>query len=46
MILRIIIIRVRNKIKPEIAEEQCGFLEGNGARKNANAILERALELQ
>ena len=40
-------MRVRNKIKPEIAKEQSGFVGGKGA---TNAILritiERALEVQ
>ncbi|XP_063594349.1 uncharacterized protein LOC134771333 [Penaeus indicus] len=42
-------VRVRNKIKPEIAEEQCGLVEGKGT---ANAtyilrnIIERSLEVQ
>ena len=41
-------MRVRNKIEPEIAEEQCGFVEGKGT---SNAILklrtliERSLEV-
>ncbi|RUS77743.1 hypothetical protein EGW08_014502 [Elysia chlorotica] len=49
ILLRIIMKGVRNKIKPEIAEEQCGFVEGKGT---ANAIfilrnlLERALEVK
>ena len=40
---------VRNKIKPEIAEKQCGFMEGKGT---TNAIytlwtvIERALQVQ
>ena len=34
-ILRIMMMPVRNKIKPEIADEQCGFVEGKGA---TNAI--------
>ena len=48
ILLRIIMMRVRNKIKPEIAEEQCGFVEGKGT---SNAILklrtliERSLEV-
>ena len=42
-------LRVRNKIRPEIADELCGFVEGKGT---ANAIymlrilIERALEVQ
>ena len=40
---------VRNKIRPEIAEEQCGFVEGKGT-SNAifmlRTIIERTLEIQ
>ena len=42
-------MRVRNKIRPEIADEQCGFVEGKGT---ANAVymlrtlIERAIEGQ
>jgi len=42
-------IKTRNKIKPEISEEQCGFVEGKGT---ANAvfilrnIIERSVEIQ
>ena len=49
ILLRIIMARIRNKTKPEIAEEQCGFVEGKGT-SNAiyilRTILERALEHQ
>ena len=47
ILLRTTMMRVRNKIKPEIADKQCDFVEGKGA---ANAIctlriiIERALE--
>src|SRR5688572_6326517 len=30
LILRIIMMRTRNKLKPEIGKEQCGFLEDPG----------------
>ena len=49
ILLRIIMKRARNRIKPEIAEEQCGFVEGKGT---ANAIyilrnlMERSLEVK
>ena len=49
VLLRVILMRVRNKIHPEIAEERCGFVEGKGT---ANAVymlrtlIERALEVQ
>ncbi|GFO40407.1 RNA-directed DNA polymerase from mobile element jockey-like [Plakobranchus ocellatus] len=49
ILLKIIMLRIRNKIKPEIAEEQCGFVEDKGT-SNAMYILrtliERALEAQ
>ena len=42
-------IRIRNKVKPEIANEQCGFVEGKGT-KNAViiivSIIARALQVQ
>ena len=42
-------MRVRNKVRPEIAEEQCGFVEGKGT-SNAifmlRTIIERTLEIQ
>ncbi|GFO12223.1 MORC family CW-type Zinc finger protein 3 [Plakobranchus ocellatus] len=41
LLLRIIMMRVRNKIKPEIAEEQCGFVEGK-AKKTNDTVLEEA----
>ena len=51
VLLWVIMMRVRNKIRPEIAEELCGFVEG---KDTANAIyiymlrilIERALEVQ
>ena len=49
IILRVILNRVRNKIRPEIPEEQYGFVKGKGT---ANAIFlirmicERAIEMQ
>ena len=49
ILLRIVMMRVRNKIRPEIAEEQCGFVEGKGT-SNAifmlRNIIERTLEIQ
>ncbi|GFO05641.1 RNA-directed DNA polymerase from mobile element jockey-like [Plakobranchus ocellatus] len=49
ILLKIIMLRVRNKIKPEIAEEQRGFVEDKGA-SNAiyilRTLIERALEIQ
>ena len=49
LLLRIIMMRVRNKINPEIAEEQCGFVEGKGRTNaifNLRTLIERALEIQ
>ena len=49
IVLRVILNRVRNKIRPEIPEEQYGFVKGKGT---ANAIFllrmicERAIEMQ
>ncbi|GFO42984.1 endonuclease-reverse transcriptase [Plakobranchus ocellatus] len=40
---------MRNKIKPEIAEEQCGFVEGKGTTNAIyilRTLIERALEVQ
>src|SRR3984893_2550729 len=49
IILRVIMMRVRRKLKPEIWKEQCGFMEDPGAR-NAIFMLrllsERAIEMQ
>ncbi|GFN88081.1 endonuclease-reverse transcriptase [Plakobranchus ocellatus] len=49
ILLKIIMLRIRNKIKPEIAEEQCGFVENKGT-SNAiyilRTLIERALEEQ
>ena len=49
ILLRIVMMRVRNKIRPEIAEEQCRFVEGKGASNTIfmlRTILERTLEIQ
>ena len=35
IILRVIMLRARNKIRPEISEEQCSFMQDKGTR---NAI--------
>ena len=49
VLLRVTLMRVRNKTRPETAEEQCGFVEGKGT---ANAVymlrtlIQRALEVQ
>ena len=49
ILLRIIVKRVRSKLKPEIAEEQCGFVEGKGTSNAVYLIrtrTEQALEVQ
>ena len=49
ILLRIIMMRIRNTILPEIAQEQCGFIEGKGtvnALYIIRTIIERALEVQ
>ena len=52
ILLKILMARMRNKITPEIAEEQCGFVKDKGTI-NAMYILymlrtltERAIEIQ
>ena len=50
ILLKIVMARMRNKITPEIAEEQCGFVKDKGTR-NANIYMltiltERAIEIQ
>ncbi|GFN76223.1 endonuclease-reverse transcriptase [Plakobranchus ocellatus] len=49
ILLRIVMMRVRNKIRPEIGDTQCGFVEGKGtinAVYMLRMIIERALEMQ
>ena len=41
--------RVRNKVKREISEEQCGFVQGKGTANGIfflRNLIERALEMQ
>ncbi|GFO30382.1 retrovirus-related pol polyprotein from type-1 retrotransposable element r2 [Plakobranchus ocellatus] len=49
ILLKIIMLRMRSKIKPEITEEQCGFVEDKGT-SNAiyilRTLIERALKVQ
>ncbi|GFO03075.1 endonuclease-reverse transcriptase [Plakobranchus ocellatus] len=49
ILLKIIMLRIKNKIKPEIVEEQCGFVEDTGT-SNAiyilRTLIERALVIQ
>ena len=49
IILRIIMLRARRIIKPEIGEEQCGFVEDSSTRNAifmVRMISERAIEMQ
>ena len=49
ILLRIIMKRVRSKLKTEIAEEQCGFVEGKGTSNAVYLIrilTKRAFEVQ
>ena len=43
ILLRIAMMRVRNKIRPEIAEKQCRFMEGKGM-SNAIFMLRTIIE--
>ena len=49
VILRVIMLRIRNKIHPEICTKQCGFMKDKGT-KNAIFVLrmlsERAIQMQ
>ena len=48
ILLRIIMLRARNRVKPEIGAEQCGFVEGKGTTNAIyilRAIIERSLEV-
>ncbi|GFR84929.1 hypothetical protein ElyMa_002429600 [Elysia marginata] len=45
ILLRVIMMRVKKKIKPEIAAEQCGFVEGKGTTNavfTLRVLIERA----
>ena len=49
LILRIIMMRARSRIRPEIGREQCGFVEDSGTRNSifmVRMISERAIEMQ
>ncbi|GFO10081.1 endonuclease-reverse transcriptase [Plakobranchus ocellatus] len=49
ILLRIAMMRVRNKIRPKIGDTQCGFVEGKGTTNAVymlRMIIERALEMQ
>ena len=49
ILLNILMARMRNKITPEIAEEQCGFVKDKGTRNAIcmlRTLIERAIEIQ
>ena len=46
LLMRIIMMRIQNKIKPEIAPEHCGFVEGKVLQRQYTFISERALKMQ
>ena len=49
ILLKILMARMRNKITPEIAEEQCGFVKDKGTRNAIymlRTLTERAIEIQ
>ena len=49
ILLRIVMGRVRNKVKREISEEQCGFVQGKGTANGIfllRNLIERAIEMQ
>ena len=49
ILLKILMARMRNKITPEIAEEQCGFVKDKGTRNAIymlRTLTERAMEIQ
>ena len=49
LLLRIVMQRARKRIKPEIGEEQCGFVENTGTRNAifmVHVLSERAIEMQ
>ena len=49
ILLKILMARMRNKITPEIAEEQCGFVKDKGTRNAIymlRTLTERATEIQ
>ena len=49
ILLRVILTRARSKVRPEISEEQYGFMEDRGTRNAMfmmRSIAERAIEMQ
>ena len=48
-LLRIILLRIRGNVKHDIAEKQCGFVEGKGTSNTIyipRTVAERAIEVQ
>ena len=49
ILMRIVMKRTKNMIRPEIGEEQCGFVQDAGTRNaifTIRLLAERALEMQ
>ena len=49
IILRVVVARIKNKINPEVSEEQFGFCNGKGTRNTifvARILGERVIEMQ
>ncbi|GFR89803.1 endonuclease-reverse transcriptase [Elysia marginata] len=49
ILLRVVMMRIRSKIKPEIADEQYGFVEGKGTTNaiyKLHTLIQRAIEVQ
>ncbi|GFR64660.1 LINE-1 retrotransposable element ORF2 protein [Elysia marginata] len=49
ILLRVVMMRIRSKIKPEIVDEQYGFVEGKGtinAVYTLRTLIQRAIEVQ
>ena len=38
ILLRVVLTRIRNKIRPQISEEQYGFVKGKGTRNSIFAL--------
>ena len=46
VLLRVIMMRERNKIRLEIAEEQCGFVEGNDTSESPSMLYPTDLDVR
>ncbi|GFR67399.1 endonuclease-reverse transcriptase [Elysia marginata] len=49
ILLRVVMMRIRSKIEPEIADEQYGFVEGKGTTNaiyTLRMLIQRAIEVQ